>query len=168
MNFNSKHEQNNLTSDKHMEPIFDKLWLYNDRANISLLNSLEKQQHTQELPAKSLRLLSHIMNTQMIWLGRIRKIPASVCVWDEHDLETCKTMHLQTSTGIKTEIDSHIDMLQQTVKYKTTKGLPYEDHIDDILFHLFNHGTYHRGQIALDLRLNGLEPINTDYITFLR
>lgn len=151
-----------------MEAIFDKLWLYNDRANISLLDSLEKQRHTQNLPSKSLRLLSHIVNTQMIWLGRIREIPASVGVWEEHDLETCKKMHQQASIQIKKEIDSRIAMLQQTVKYKTTKGVPYEDHIDDILLHLFNHGTYHRGQIAQDLRLNGLEPINTDYITFLR
>lgn len=104
----------------------------------------------------------------MIWLARIREIPVSVGVWDEHDLETCKKMHQQASAQIKSEIDSRITMLQQTVKYKTTKGVPYEDHIDDILLHLFNHGTYHRGQIAQDLRLNGFEPINTDYITFLR
>jgi uncharacterized damage-inducible protein DinB len=30
------------------------------------------------------------------------------------------------------------------------------------------HGTYHRGQIAMQLRQQGLEPVNTDYIMFLR
>ena len=38
----------------------------------------------------------------------------------------------------------------------------------DILFHLASHGAYHRGQISVTLRHSNLEPVNTDYITFVR
>lgn len=40
--------------------------------------------------------------------------------------------------------------------------------IGDILFHIVNHSTYHRGQIASDFRESDIEPLNTDYIMFKR
>ena len=40
--------------------------------------------------------------------------------------------------------------------------------MEDILIQVFNHGTYHRAQVAKDLRGNGLAPVNTDYITYVR
>jgi uncharacterized damage-inducible protein DinB len=33
---------------------------------------------------------------------------------------------------------------------------------------VFNHGTYHRAQVARDLRQHNLEPINTDFIFYVR
>ncbi|QLH28398.1 MAG: hypothetical protein HWD63_02710 [Candidatus Parvibacillus calidus] len=36
----------------------------------------------------------------------------------------------------------------------------------DIIFHIINHSTYHRGQIAMEFRQSGLEPLNTDYIFY--
>lgn len=58
--------------------------------------------------------------------------------------------------------------LTDVVKYSNTKGQEFSNSLYDILLHLFNHGTYHRGQIATDMRRNGLEPLNTDYITMVR
>jgi uncharacterized damage-inducible protein DinB len=36
------------------------------------------------------------------------------------------------------------------------------------MIHLVNHSTYHRAQIATLLRQGGLEPVNTDFITYDR
>ncbi len=47
-------------------------------------------------------------------------------------------------------------------------GLSYATSIRDILFHLASHGAYHRGQVSVTLRHSNLEPVNTDYITFVR
>ena len=44
------------------------------------------------------------------------------------------------------------------------KGNLFENKIDDILFHIINHSTYHRGQIMMLFRESGLEPIFSDYI----
>ncbi|WP_414711827.1 DinB family protein [Sphingobacterium sp. UBA1498] len=46
--------------------------------------------------------------------------------------------------------------------------MAFHNKVNDILLHVFNHGTYHRAQIASEMRRNGVEPINTDYITFIR
>ena len=37
-----------------------------------------------------------------------------------------------------------------------------------IMIHLVNHSSYHRAQIAMLLRQNGFEPVNTDFITYDR
>jgi len=37
-----------------------------------------------------------------------------------------------------------------------------------MLLQAFTHGGYHRGQIAMQLRQQGLEPVNTDYIIWVR
>ncbi|SEB04650.1 DinB family protein [Pedobacter hartonius] len=149
-----------------MNTLFNKLWQYNDWANQSLISSFEQQ--ATAIPSKSLHLLSHIMNAQTIWAHRIRGVQATVGVWDDHDLETCKNMHQQSSAQLRQEIESPEADLQQKIQYVNTKGLHFENQLDDILLHIFNHGTYHRAQIAQDLRINELEPNNTDYIAFVR
>jgi uncharacterized damage-inducible protein DinB len=54
------------------------------------------------------------------------------------------------------------------LKYRNYVGDYYENDVEQIMIHLVNHGSYHRGQIALLMRQKGYEPINTDYITYER
>jgi uncharacterized damage-inducible protein DinB len=149
-----------------MEIILNKLWQYNDWANTSLLSSLEQQ--GTALPGTSLHLISHIMNAQMIWLNRIRGLPQQYGVWDDHDLHTCRNMHEEASPLLKQEIANHAAELQKIIHYTNTRGISYENKLDDIFLQIFNHGTYHRAQIAQNSRINAQEPINTDYINFAR
>lgn len=149
-----------------MEPLINQLWLYNDWANKTLITTLEE--YGTSVPANSLHLLSHMMNTQYIWLARIKGIVPAMGVWDDHSLEICKSLHEESSFNLKKEIEIHAHDLQQMITYKNSTGNTYENSINDILLHIFNHGTYHRAQIATDSRINGLKPVNTDYIAFVR
>jgi uncharacterized damage-inducible protein DinB len=54
------------------------------------------------------------------------------------------------------------------VSYKNTKGALFQQTIFEIIQHLVNHGTYHRGNIAAMIRQSGYHGTSTDYITFLR
>lgn len=54
------------------------------------------------------------------------------------------------------------------MSYRSSQGTPFQTSVGDILMHLASHGAYHRGQIALLLRQAGAEPLNTDFITFVR
>ncbi|NNG11293.1 MAG: damage-inducible protein DinB, partial [Arenibacter sp.] len=40
--------------------------------------------------------------------------------------------------------------------------------ITDMLFHIINHSTHHRGQISVDLRNNAIEPPVLDYAFYKR
>jgi uncharacterized damage-inducible protein DinB len=53
--------------------------------------------------------------------------------------------------------------------YKTTSGMPQSQVLSDILLHLFNHQTHHRGQAHACLSiLTGGEPPSLDLLVFQR
>ena len=53
--------------------------------------------------------------------------------------------------------------------YTTTKGKPFEQRRRDILAHLFNHQTHHRGQAHAILSIvTGREPPALDLLAFQR
>lgn len=61
------------------------------------------------------------------------------------------------------------EMLLEKLAYKNMKGDPFEQPVSEILLHLPNHGTYHRGQLVTMLRQLGIEKMpQTDYILFSR
>lgn len=60
-------------------------------------------------------------------------------------------------------------ILEKMLSYKTMKGDAFVQRVKEILLHLNNHGTYHRGQLVTLLRQVGVERIpQTDYILYNR
>lgn len=85
-------------------------------------------------------------------------------VWQVHDLDTCGAMLAESGSGLAT-----IDFTdERIIKYSNSTGTVFETAVSDILLHVFNHGTYHRAQIAKEMKQHNIEPINTDYIQFVR
>jgi uncharacterized damage-inducible protein DinB len=58
-------------------------------------------------------------------------------------------------------------LLQQPVEYVNFHGEKFSYALVDQMRHLVNHSTYHRGQVALQLRLLNKEPLATDYLLYL-
>ncbi len=54
------------------------------------------------------------------------------------------------------------------IEYRSFDGNPFINSVQEILFHISNHFSHHRGQIMADLRQCGVEPFITDYIFFKR
>ncbi|TNF76236.1 MAG: damage-inducible protein DinB, partial [Bacteroidetes bacterium] len=52
--------------------------------------------------------------------------------------------------------------------YENTEGRSFSNTLQDILFHIVNHSTHHRGQITMDFRKNGMDPPLLDYILYKR
>ncbi len=53
--------------------------------------------------------------------------------------------------------------------YENSKGEQFKQPIFQMLLHVFNHGTYHRGQLVTMLRQLGVENIPaTDFIVWSR
>lgn len=59
---------------------------------------------------------------------------------------------------IETRTVNHLDLDTGEVKLRIS--------FDEILFHLVNHATYHRGQIVMDLRILGKDVVMTDYVPY--
>jgi uncharacterized damage-inducible protein DinB len=87
-------------------------------------------------------------------------------VWEVHavqELKSIEQINYEQSLQILDKFD-----LNEIISYSNSKGQAFRDRIQDLLFHVINHSTYHRGQIATEFRQHGLEPLATDYILFKR
>ena len=56
--------------------------------------------------------------------------------------------------------------LRRVASYTNTQGQPHEGVVADVLTHVVNHASYHRGQIAVLVREAGGRPAVTDFIFF--
>jgi uncharacterized damage-inducible protein DinB len=58
--------------------------------------------------------------------------------------------------------------LAQVLEYKDLRGAPRDSKLEEIVMHVVNHATLHRGQVLGMLRQLGVVPPQTDLITFYR
>lgn len=143
-----------------------KLIDYNDWANQQLFHAIK--QHGDAVPPGVMSLLSHMMTAQSIWLSRVREVLPNVGVWEACDLETCMRLHEESTAQFRQLLTWPEAELRKTISYVNTQGLHFENVVEDILMHVINHSTYHRAQIATEMRKNGITPVPTDYIVFIR
>ena len=115
---------------------------------------------------KVCELFAHILTTHHLWNCRILGKTPQFGVWEKLPIQTWTPINqdnLQISTTIIDENE-----LDEVVLYVNSKGIPFKNSIEDILFHVVNHSTHHRAQISLLLRGKGIEPIPSDYIFQIR
>lgn len=148
-----------------MKKYFLKLYQYNVWANKRVLDNLNKQQVQDE---KVLSLMGHILAAQFLWLHRIKGLPApDVKLWGIYSLE--QLLDMADKAGSQwLEFVEGAESFDREMTYRNYTGDPYTNNVETIMIHLVNHSSYHRAQIAMLLRQNGFEPINTDFITYDR
>ena len=148
-----------------MKKYFLKLYQYNGWANTCVLNCLE-QQHVQD--EKIFTLMGHIVAAQFLWLHRIKALPPpDVKLWGNYTLGQLQAMAEDAGKKWLDFVESQDDFNRE-LSYTNYVGEPYTNNVEMIMIHLVNHSSYHRAQIAMLLRQKGLEPINTDFITYDR
>jgi uncharacterized damage-inducible protein DinB len=116
------------------------------------------------------RIFSHILLSEHIWLTRIKNIDTSASpIWAEISMEECSELFKQNNKNY-TELFSGLthNNIDKIISYKNSTGKEFTTSVRDILTHVALHGHYHRGQINQRLRADGFEPVNTDFITFVR
>lgn len=104
-------------------------------------------------------LLSHSLNAHQIWNARILQ-ETKLGVNDKHTYDACFALNKETLSKTMLIIENRD--LQESVFYKNTKGLKFKNTIQQILFHISNHYSHHRGQLISDLKQSDLGPIKTD------
>ena len=148
----------------------EKLGAFNVWANETVLARLDESVASgHEIPAVALRLFSHVLNAQAIWISRISGTQSPVKVWQEHDLAGLHHWHGQTSQRLhQIMTDADDTELDRRIHYTNSLGDSYDSAVSDILTHAVVHASYHRGQTATRLREAGVEPVNSDFITYCR
>ncbi|MFT4567098.1 MAG: putative damage-inducible protein DinB/transcriptional antiterminator Rof (Rho-off) [Saprospiraceae bacterium] len=136
---------------------------YNHWANQKLLEHLKE---LNDYPSNIELRISHIINAHDIWNRRILQMSQRFGIWELSSPEDWRPLFCHVN--IETNKILKQGQLEKMVSYESTKGDLYRSSIADIVFHLINHGTYHRGQISDLLSSSGIEALPTDYILFSR
>ena len=124
------------------------------------------------------KTILHIWDAELVWFKRLQG--ESLTEWPskdfEGDREALISGWIDNCIALKEYVESKgEDFLSTTISYTTMGGKPYSNTVEEIIYHVVNHGTFHRGQIITMLRANGItkfadneELSSTDLITYLR
>jgi uncharacterized damage-inducible protein DinB len=150
-----------------MKAYFKQLFEHAYWANMACVQTLKTQ---AEPPARSVRLLAHIVVAEDVWYTRlIGGSAVGTELWPEWTVEQCEELAEVNRGHYSRYLDSLTDqMLFERVAYRNSQGVAFETPVQEILTHVALHGSYHRGQIAANLRQEGFVPQSTDFIRYVR
>ena len=112
-------------------------------------------------------LLAHVAAAEWVWLERFRgESPARAPGWfgGEDAVDLCD--RLAAIAADRRAYMSTLDdaALGRDLRFRYFSGKPGAIRLGDALFHVANHATYHRGQVAAMLRRLGGTPAPTDLV----
>lgn len=113
----------------------------------------------------------HLYQSDRVWLDRLEERPsgkledysAPGCVWDLREAWAGVQDQLIAYTSALTDAG-----IARSIMYKNLAGQTFSSPIWQILLHIVNHGTHHRGQVTGMLRQLGETPTNIDLIRYHR
>jgi uncharacterized damage-inducible protein DinB len=164
---------------------FLRMFEYDSWANRECIRAINSV--TEPASSDLVRKMAHILSAEKLWLDRILGQAQTLPVWPTSMLHDCSALSEknaeagraflkqlssadQVSAGpiAGSSANDRPGALKQNVKYRNSKGQPFSSRIEDILSHVLFHSTYHRGQIASQMRAAGFTPAYTDFIHAVR
>ncbi len=130
---------------------------YNHEANLRIIDVIGSSTDQEA----NIRLMSHIINAQDIWNKRMLEESDHFDVWQDHPVQDWGVL-LKTTYG-DTIRAINVNSIGKAIRFKDTKGSSYQLLTEEIIFHIINHGTYHRGQIIRNLQMSNEATVSTDY-----
>ncbi len=161
-----------------MKKLLEQYAAYNFWANqrmADIINDLTDEQLKKEIVSSFPSIYEtglHLWSTENIWWQRLKMMEPQVwqsTVFTGSVLELTSNL-ISQSKQWKEWVDVATEAaLQHEFIYKNSKKDQFKQPAAEMLHHLFNHQTYHRGQLVTMFRQVGISQIpNTDLIAFLR
>ena len=151
------------------------LYDYNRWANTRTLDAaaaLSQDQFTRDMGNSfgSVRdTLAHILGAEWIWLERW-KGASPRGLWKAEDFPNldslrsrCAIIETERAEFLRTQAARR---LEEVISYINTRGQTFAYPLWQMLVHVANHSTYHRGQVATLLRQLGAKPQSTDFLEY--
>ncbi len=136
---------------------------YNARVNADFVTHLIKEEASSERIAE---LMSHIVSAHQIWLERISDKRMSVKVFAIRPYDEL-LVQIEQNQLLTSKILNERS-LNDSITYVNTKRQRFSNTIKEMFLHLFNHSSYHRGQINQLLVAEGKSAMVSDYIVYNR
>jgi uncharacterized damage-inducible protein DinB len=161
-----------------MKEVLQQFASYHIWANVLLMEALKKlpedlhQKETASSFNSLLKTVVHMWNAESIWWQRMKLQERIVEPKDNFNgkmsdaIEGLLQQNKQWNEWVGNSQEHHLDHVFQ---YQNFRGEQFKQPLYQMLLHVFNHGTYHRGQIVTMLRQLGVEKIpQTDFIVWSR
>ncbi len=149
------------------------IWLYNQWANAKLFAAIPIELADVEIKSSfnSIRkTVYHLWDAETVWLERMMDKPLTPWPASAQFTGTFEEAFakIKEQEDIYTQFIEQIDLSQHII-YKNLKGQDFSNTYFEILSHVFNHSTFHRGQLVTMLRQAGVTEIpQTDLIAYYR
>ena len=145
---------------------FLRMFSYDHWANREILAAMRA---ANSVSADIIGRAAHILAAQKLWLERLLGHPQSTPVWPTSTIDDCAELSEEMFRAWRKYLaDSTPAALGAEIEYRNTRGEAWSSRVEDILTHVLFHSAYHRGQIALQMRAEGLTPAPTDFIHAIR
>ncbi|HVF96026.1 MAG TPA: DinB family protein [Flavisolibacter sp.] len=161
-----------------MKEIFVQLAGYNTWANGLLLAAVEgltEEQQNTEIKSSFASLhktVLHMLDAESIWWQRLKlqeRIERPSVNFSGKFSDLHHQLLVQNKRWQEWIASAAEHQLQHEFIYRNLKKQRFKQTVYQMLLHMFNHSTYHRGQIVTLLRQLGVEKIPaTDFIVWSR
>lgn len=151
------------------------LYEYNGWANARMLDAvsaLTEEQFTKDLSSSHRCVrdtLTHIIAAEWIWLMRWKGVSPRA-LFNPVDFPGLAPLRVKWAEVereqmdfVRTVTDKSLDTV---IAYVNTKGEEWRYPLRQMMQHVVNHSSYHRGQVTTLLRQLGAEPALTDFLAF--
>jgi uncharacterized damage-inducible protein DinB len=113
--------------------------------------------------------LAHVFAADRIWLDRVNGRRRSMFIEDrDRDLSVLESEWPALHAAWRQWLENYNEDLNQPIAYHDMKGNLHQNLPWQIILHVVNHGTHHRGQVSGFLRVLGHTPPPLDLIVFYR
>jgi uncharacterized damage-inducible protein DinB len=131
---------------------------------LDLINTLTAEQQHAIIPSSFNSLYKtvfHVWGAESLWLGRLNQVP--ITITDDPFNESMEKLSMAMETVDQLWIEwvgsKDDDQLVKKLHYHNKAGLAFYQSYDLLLQHIFNHSTYHNGQLVTMLRTLGVQKI---------
>lgn len=161
-----------------MKEILSRFAAYNLWANQKIMETIltlpEEKQKT-EVPSSFsnlYRTVLHMWDAETAWWQRM-KLQERIIIPSENFIGTMRDvvngLNQQNQQWLDWVSNSTDNALDHVFQYQNSKKEQFKQPIYQMVLHVFNHGTYHRGQLINMLRQLGIEKLpQTDFIVWSR
>jgi uncharacterized damage-inducible protein DinB len=163
---------------KKMKDTLQQFASYNHWANQAITDTIlmmDEHLHQQHIPSSFPNLYAtvlHMWDAESIWWQRMHKhekllVPSQN--FNPNMKEAINGLLSQSDLWAQYVTQASDHDLRQQLEYRNMKKELFTQPLDQVLLHVFNHGTYHRGQLVTMMRALGQESIpQTDFIVWSR
>lgn len=142
---------------------------------VEILKTVDENIFEQEVTSSfpSLRkTVLHIWDAEFIWLKRLEGVSLSEFP-SKHftgNKEQCLSGFIENSKTFAAFLEGKDKAyFESSIAFKTISGDSFTESVEGIIYHVVNHGSFHRGQLVTMMRTLGITTVpSSDLIRYLR